>query len=99
MREPRRFSLVVMVDPATRLEVLCFYKRDIADARGPAFAPTQCYLIGFCPADGEHYKFSVPIAEYNRAALAPVHFVECDQIRGPAGAIVDAVGQPFESPS
>lgn len=98
MREPRRINLVAVVDPMTGLECLAFYKRDIADARGPAFSPTQCYVIGFCPTDGNHYKFSLPIEVYNRAALAPVHFVECDQVRGPAGVIVDPVGQPFNRP-
>jgi len=72
------------------------FMRPIEDAR-PGVPPSQCYVIGMA-GDGAHYKFSVPLVDYERAARAPRHFIETDDIRAPGGTIVDPTGQPFTAP-
>jgi hypothetical protein len=99
MSEPRRISFPVLVDPASGLECLILFSRAILDARGPAFSPSQVYVIGWGP-DGQHHKFSVPVAVYELAAKDEnmAHFIELDTIRAPPAILVDQAGQPFTRP-
>jgi hypothetical protein len=95
MQDPRRINFAILREPWTGEDCVILFKRDIPDARGDAFAPTMCYVVGFSRR-GDHYKFTVPIAEYERAALTPAHFIQVDQLQAPSGTLVDPAGQPFD---
>jgi hypothetical protein len=95
MQDPRRINFPVLREPWTGEDCLIIYKRDIPDARGPSVSPSRCYVVGFSRS-GAHYKFTALVADYERAALAPAHFIQVDQLEAPAGCLVDPAGQPFD---
>lgn len=97
MPEPRRISFPVLRDPYSGQECLIIYHRVILDARGPAYQPQNCYVIGL-GADGHHYKFSVRVGEYEAAARAPANFIQVDNMQAPSATLVDVAGQPFSPP-
>ena len=103
MAERWRVGFPMLREPWTDTECLVFVMRPIPDARGPAFAPSQCYVIGM-NRRGQHYKFTAPLEAYRRAELAPVHLLQADGVAAPTGALVDPAGrvlspEPEERPA
>ena len=91
--EPWRINFPVCVDPASKVPHLIIWQKPIADALAElGVLPTMCHVVGM-DRKGNHLKFTVSIAEYERAKRAPRHFIECDTIRAPAGGLVDPTGK------
>lgn len=89
--EPWRISFPVCIEPVEKVPYLILWQKPIPDARQHV-APTMCHVVGMNKR-GQHCKFTVSIAEYNRALLATKHFIEADNIRAPAGGLVDPTGK------
>lgn len=89
--EPWRINFPVCSDPVDKVPHLIIWQKPIEDAR-PHVAPTMCHVVGM-DRRGQHRKFTVSLAEYNRALTAPVHFVQADNVRGPSGGLVDPSGK------
>lgn len=89
--EPWRVNFPVLIEPASREEHLAYLVKWIEDVR-PGVAPTRGWAIGMTRA-GVLRKFTVYLHDYERAARAPIHLVQVDGVRTPAGALVDPTGK------
>jgi|SRR4030095_173581 hypothetical protein len=102
MSEPWRINFIVVTHPVLKTPQLALLVKYIEDAR-PGVRPTMCDVMGYDPSPnpphGRHLRFTIPVAEYERAKLAPKHFIECDSINAPGGTtLVGATGERIGTP-
>jgi hypothetical protein len=97
MPDPWRIAFPVLRDPYSREEALITRREVIADAR-PGVPPTMCEVTGRTRA-GRLIRFVVPIADFDRAARAPVFLVQVDNLRAPDGVLFDPHGKPLLHPT
>ncbi|MFL5310783.1 MAG: hypothetical protein ACJ79H_10065 [Myxococcales bacterium] len=97
MADPWRIAFPVLRDPWSQQECLITRKQNIADAR-TGVPPTMCEVTGRTRA-GRSLRFTVPIADFDRASLSPVHLFQVETMRAPVGTLVDPTGKPLLAPA
>ncbi len=95
MAEPWKVNFPVVTDPVSKEKLIVLVTRTIKDIR-PGVSPTMIEVLGMARS-GRHICATIPKEEWERANLAPMHFVAADDIRGPTGSLVNLQGKALSN--
>ena len=96
MSEPLKINFPVVVEPTSRQRIIVLWSQPVKPSHEAA-PSLYVDVVGVCE-DGRHYKVRLLKAEYDRACLAPIHFLECSSIgNAPRGELVEPNGKSFNT--